>query len=149
VFAVKKYRPYLEDKPFLFPQEFNFRVEHCPGNELPDVLSRQPEDAEVPDDAIAIDVPTLLDEVKAAQLADSDFPGVLERWRRIREEGPREPGERSFPAVYDVVDGHLVKWVIKMKRDKWTPTDHSCLCEVLCTNCLWGVTNVINSVCGF
>jgi hypothetical protein len=159
VFAVKRYRPYLEDKPFLLRtdnkcllwlngakdsnakltrwalllQEFNFRVEHCPGknNELPDVLSRQPEDAKVPDDAedldrmlvpdgeatihpttervCAIDVPTLLDEVKAAQLADPDFPGILERWRRIREEGPQQPGERSFAAVYDVIDGHLVK----------------------------------------
>jgi hypothetical protein len=126
VFAVKKYRPYLEDKPFLFPQEFNFRVEHCPENELPDVLSRQPEDAEMPDDAIAIDVPTLLDEVKAAQLADSDFPGVLQRWQRIREEGPREPGERSFAAVYEVVDGHLVKldgqktllWVLETTRKR-------------------------------
>jgi hypothetical protein len=126
VFAVKKYRPYLEDKPFFFPQEFNFRVEHCPENELPDVLSRQPEDAEMPDDAIAIDVPTLLDEEKAAQLADSDFPEVLERWRRIREEGPREPGERSFAAVYEVVDGHLVKrdgqktllWVLETTRKR-------------------------------
>jgi hypothetical protein len=129
VFAVKRYRPYLEDKPFLLRtdnkcllwlngakdsnakltrwalllQEFNFRVEHCPGknNELPDVLSRQPEDDKVPDDAedldrmlvpdgeatihpttervCAIDVPTLLDEVRAAQLADPDFPGILER----------------------------------------------------------------------
>jgi hypothetical protein len=39
------------------------RVEHCPGknNELPDVLSRQPEDAKVPDDAEDLDrmlVPT-------------------------------------------------------------------------------------------
>jgi hypothetical protein len=49
---------------------------------------------------------------------------------------PRDPTERK-------------EWVIKTKRDKWTPTDHSSLCEVLCTNCLWGVTNVINSVCGF
>jgi hypothetical protein len=159
VFAVKRYRPYLEDKPFLLRtdnksllwlngakdsnakltrwalllQEFNFRVEHCPGknNELPDVLSRQPEDDKVPDDAedmdrmlvpdgeatihpttepvCAIDVPTLLDEVRAAQLADPDFPGILERWRRIREAGPQQPGERSFAAVYDVIDGHLVK----------------------------------------
>lgn len=22
------------------------------------------------------------------------------------------------------------EWLIKMKRDKWTPTDYSCLCEV-------------------
>jgi hypothetical protein len=159
VFAVKRYRPYLEDKPFLLQtdnkcllwlngakdsnakltrwalllQEFNFRVEHCLGknNELPDVLSRQPEDAKVPDDAedldrmlvpdgkatihpttervCAIDVPTLLDEVRAAQLADPDFPGLLERWRRIREEGPQQPGERSFATVYDVIGGHLVK----------------------------------------
>jgi hypothetical protein len=129
VFAIKHYRPYLEDKPFLLRtdnkcllwlngakdsnakltgwslllQEFNFRVEHCPGknNELPDVLSRQPEDVEVPDDTedvdrmlvpkredegtaatervCAIDVPTLMDEVKGIKLADPEFPKVLER----------------------------------------------------------------------
>lgn len=70
VWAVKRYRPYLEDKPFvlrtdsraltwlsqfkdaksklmrwsLLLQEFQFTVEHVPGkdNELPDALSRNP-----------------------------------------------------------------------------------------------------------
>jgi transposase InsO family protein len=176
VFAIKKYRPYLEDKPFLLGtdnkcllwlngakdsnakltrwslllQEFNFRIEHCPGknNELPDVLSRQPEDVEIPDDTedvdrmlvpkrkdeataatervCAIDVPTLMDEVKGIQLADPEFPKVLERWRRIREEGPQEPGERKFAEIYDVLDGHLVKrdgqkillWVPEAARER-------------------------------
>ncbi|KAJ3622289.1 hypothetical protein MTP99_002807 [Tenebrio molitor] len=161
VFAIKKYRPYLEDKPFLLRtdnkcllwlngakdsnakltrwslllQEFNFRIEHCLGknNGLPDVLSRQPEDVEREDEATtatervcAIDVPTLMDEVKGVQLADSEFPKVLERWRRIHEEGPQEPGERKFAEIYDVVDGHLVKrdsqkillWVPEAARER-------------------------------
>jgi hypothetical protein len=176
VFAIKKYRPYLEDKPFLLRadnkcllwligakdsntkltrwslllQEFNFRIEHCPGknNELPNVLSRQPEDVEIPDDTedvdrmlvpqrkdeataatervCAIDVPTLMDEVKGIQLADPEFLKVLERWRRIREEGPQEPGERKFAEIYDVLDGHLVKrdgqkillWVPEAARER-------------------------------
>jgi hypothetical protein len=176
VFAIKKYRPYLEDKPFLLRtdnkcllwlngakdsnakltrwslllQEFNFRIEHCPGknNELPDVLSRQPEDVEIPEDTedvdrmlvpkrkdeataatervCAIDVPTLMDEVKGIQLADPEFQKVLERWRRIREEGPQGPGERKFAEIYDVLDGHLVKrdgqkillWVPEAARER-------------------------------
>ena len=72
VWAVRRYRAYLEDKEFtlrtdnkallwvntakssnpkltrwaLLLQEFKFKVEHCPGklNQLPDLLSRDPED---------------------------------------------------------------------------------------------------------
>jgi hypothetical protein len=156
VWAVKKYRPYLEEGPFvlrtdnkallwlntakesnakltrwaLHLQEFSFTVEHCPGkeNELPDLLSRQPDEnvvdtededdermlvpktCRLPTEAInTIDVPTLVDEVKAAQLTDPDFPGILQRLNRIQREGARERGEKTFAEVYFVECGHLFK----------------------------------------
>jgi hypothetical protein len=156
VWAVKKYRPYLEEGPFvlrtdnkallwlntakesnakltrwaLHLQEFSFTVEHCPGkeNELPDLLSRQPDEnvvdtededdermlvpktCRLPTEVInTIDVPTLVDEVKAAQLTDSDFPGILQRLNRIQREGARERGEKTFAEVYFVECGHLFK----------------------------------------
>jgi hypothetical protein len=156
VWAVKKYRPYLEEGPFvlrtdnkallwlntakesnakltrwaLHLQEFSFTVEHCPGkeNELPDLLSRQPDEnvvdtededdermlvpktCRLPTEAInTIDVPTLVDEVKSAQLTDPDFPGILQRLNRIQREGARERGEKTFAEVYFVECGHLFK----------------------------------------
>jgi hypothetical protein len=156
VWAVKKYRPYLEEGHFslrtdnkallwlntakessakltrwaLLLQEFSFTVEHCPGkqNELPDLLSRQPDEDAVhgeaeddermlaprtcrlPTEVInTIDVPTLVDEVKAAQLADPDFPETLQRLARVRREGARERGERFFAEVYFVEGEHLFK----------------------------------------
>jgi hypothetical protein len=167
VWAVKRYRPYLEEKPFvlktdnkallwlnttkesnakltrwaLLLQEFSFRVEHVPGkeNELPDLLSRQPSDDNVCEEAEeddrmlvpmrdsqhrevlnAIDVPTLADEVKAAQHADQDFPGIVARLQRILAEGPREPGERSFAENYLLEDGNLVKQA-GQRRLLWVP----------------------------
>jgi hypothetical protein len=156
VWAVKKYRPYLEEGPFILRtdnkallwlntakesnakltrwalhlQEFSFTVEHCPGkeNELPDLLSRQPDEnvvdtededdermlvpktCRLPTEAInTIDVPTLVDEVKSAQLTDPDFPGILQRLNRIQREGARERGEKTFAEVYFVECGHLFK----------------------------------------
>jgi hypothetical protein len=125
----------------LLLQEFSFRVEHVPGkeNELPDLLSRQPSDDNVCEEAEeddrmlvpmrdsqhrevlnAIDVPTLADEVKAAQHADQDFPGIVARLQRILAEGPREPGERSFAENYLLEDGNLVKQA-GQRRLLWVP----------------------------
>jgi hypothetical protein len=122
-------------------QEFSFRVEHVPGkeNELPDLLSRQPSDDNVCEEAEeddrmlvpmrdsqhrevlnAIDIPTLADEVKAAQHADQDFPGIVARLQRILAEGPREPGERSFAENYLLEDGNLVKQA-GQRRLLWVP----------------------------
>lgn len=83
IWAVKKYRTYLEDRRFilrtdskaltwlttmkdaggklarwsLLLQEFVFDVEHCPGrlNDLPDALSRLPADEPVPADTVEAD----------------------------------------------------------------------------------------------
>lgn len=144
VWRIKKYRAYLEDQPFLLKtdnksllwlnsakdsnakltrwflllQEFNFRVEHCAGkaNELPDLLSRDPD--QVIDDGsieslermfvpqpttqreqsealMALDIPTLLEEMKTAQKASPDYPRIINRINRIQNEGPREQGDTT------------------------------------------------------
>ncbi|KAH0815108.1 hypothetical protein GEV33_007683 [Tenebrio molitor] len=69
-----------------------------------------PKTCRLPTEAInTIDVPTLVDEVKSAQLTDPDFPGILQRLNRIQREGARERGEKTFAEVYFVECGHLFK----------------------------------------
>ncbi|KAJ3656460.1 hypothetical protein Zmor_015536 [Zophobas morio] len=177
VWAVRKYRAYLEDREFtlrtdnkallwlnsakdinakltrwaLLLQEFKFRVEHCPGkdNQLPDLLSRDPAGDELTDEVesiermllpslgaaedrhddqasatittlAAIEVVTFADEIRAAQLADPEFPGMIRRLEAIAEEGPQAPGDAAFARNYYTEDGFL--WRRGDPRRLWVPT---------------------------
>ncbi|CAB0041804.1 unnamed protein product [Trichogramma brassicae] len=129
IWAIKRFRHYLEDAPFtlrtdsktltwlhkfkdtrgkllrwsLLLQEFQFKIEHCPGkdNELPDLLSRNPlgtqrEDIEdvdrmMPPEAPSSPEPTppklmmirteepLVDEIKRLQQEDPNHEGIAKR----------------------------------------------------------------------
>lgn len=158
VWAVKRYRPYLEDRPFtlrtdnrslvwlqktrdtkakiarwaMLLQEFNFNIEHCPGtrNELPDLLSRAPDD--IQHDAIneevmlppqtahdapstldetvlcAFNVRTLYDEVREAQLHDRSCRRLVERWLRLQGTEP-QGWQRAYLQHYAVEDDLLFR----------------------------------------
>ena len=99
IWAIKRFRQYLQDQPFtlhtdskvltwlerfkdtrdkltrwsLLLQEFSFTIEHCPGkdNELPDALSRNPQDNEHEelDDQERMMIPVI-----AEQAHDDDTP---------------------------------------------------------------------------
>lgn len=105
VWAVKRYRPYLEDREFtlrtdnkallwlntakdsnakltrwaLLLQEFKFVVEHCAGktNYLPDLLSRNPEEDEVKPEVESIDR-MLIPGSSTGELPPIDPPLVLQ-----------------------------------------------------------------------
>lgn len=126
IWAIKRYRPLLEGRRFtvktdsqaltwlqrfkdtkakllrwtLLLQEFDFQIEHCPGklNELPDVLSRDPDSQLVGDDEdserlvppavgeiFAVDVP-LPQLIKAAQQTDALTQRMI-----VRTQDPDDP----------------------------------------------------------
>lgn len=163
VWGIRRFRGYLEDRPFvlrtdnrallwlnrskdakakltrwsLLLQEFNFRIEHCPGrcNELPDTLSRDPDDVPVPPEVTdeerllppqasvatpdagqpnvlcAGEVRTLTDEIKAGQLQDRSAQRLIRRWIHFgrRPAAIREAWERRFVRFYTVHDGYLYR----------------------------------------
>lgn len=161
IWAIKRFRPYLEDQPFtlrtdsraltwldrlkdsrdklrrwaLLLQEFTFRVEHVPGryNELPDALSRNPEeqthvelddvdrmlppkvnlreDAEVPLTAYRVTkVAPLAEEIRLAQQADPVLSDIAQRALR---------GHTSLDNGYTVMQGMLWQW--EESGQRWTP----------------------------
>lgn len=168
VWAVKKFRPFLEDRKFtlktdsrallwldrtkdarskltrwaLLLQEFKFEVQHCPGkeNELPDALSRSPEnrliDPEIVDETRLIpeynNPPTskqidsavclfqtmaatdpadatnpVVVDVQNAQQQDETVAQLVQKWTRMREEGPAENEDDAILQLYSNNDGYL------------------------------------------
>lgn len=150
VWALKKHRPLLEGQKFiartdsqaltwlhrfrdqrakllrwsLLLQEFDFTLEHCPGkeNQLPDVLSRSPDDNTTKTDGYErllppeapLEVPnqtpislqalpgTIIDVVQAAQSADRETQEFV---RRCAE--PEDEHHQGLNRAYSVTDGYL------------------------------------------
>lgn len=165
VWAVKRYRPYLENREFTLKtdnkallwlnsakdstakltryaivlQEFKFIVEHCAGkdNELPDLLSRDPDVQLVPD---SLDEPekmfapvkcgekvetmymtqpqSFLEEIMKKQREDPQLELAKERLKKIGENGATEPGEAAFRNHYEIRNGQL--WN-KTHNQLWVP----------------------------
>ncbi|CAB0029094.1 unnamed protein product, partial [Trichogramma brassicae] len=161
IWAIRHFRPYLEDKPFtlytdskvltwldkfkdtrdkltrwaLLLQEFSFKVIHCPGksNELPDVLSRNPDINEqeksfVPDEdrllppddtpyAYIIELNSLFDKIRIAQHADKQISSKTKKFLRLVlcPEEFLSKDDKHFLNQYDVLDGSL--W-IKVSGDQ-------------------------------
>ena len=162
VWAVKKYRHLLEDRPFtlktdnkgltwlhrfketrdklkrwaLLLQEFNMKIEHCPGkeNQLADLLSRNPVEeiteelddqerllppindeavplSEVePDSAIfTIDSLTLVEEIRDAQQNDPYHSKMAKRYIDLTQRNNLTEEEQCFINHYGVIDGVLWK----------------------------------------
>lgn len=147
IWAIKTFRPYLEDKRFtlrtdsktltwlntmkesktklarwaLLLQQYNFRLEHCPGknNELPDLLSRNPDSvvsldledcepllppqphkcAEATVDPVIVcplEARTLADEVREAQEHDIDIQRKITLWGDLQHQEEVQPWQESF-----------------------------------------------------
>lgn len=147
VWAVKKFRPYLEDGHFtlrtdsrsltwlhsmkdqrakltrwaLSLQDLSFQIKHCPGeaNELPDALSRTPDDVPAldPYDADRLvppvlglnEVPTLAEEVAAAQREDPDLRPILDHWENLPPHGPYQHDDQQFLERYVIHEGALYR----------------------------------------
>ncbi|CAB0037919.1 unnamed protein product [Trichogramma brassicae] len=144
VWAVKKFRPYLEDRPFtlrtdshtvtwlqrfkntrdkltrwaLLLQEFQFSIEHCAGreNELPDLLSRNPQE-QTPEGLG--DTDRLLPPVRRAPqiglLAAEAHPVVKEIQEAQKKETTNGPAEdyRDWRRENGLI------WVRLRQQNKW------------------------------
>uniref|UniRef100_V5GSD8 RNA-directed DNA polymerase n=1 Tax=Anoplophora glabripennis TaxID=217634 RepID=V5GSD8_ANOGL len=147
VWAIKKYRMFLQDGPFrlytdnrsllwlkkyqderakltrwaLMLQGYQFEVVHVPGtrNELPDYLSRNPEQAMEEDQPTEdenqhpllnqIQESTLYEEIAAAQREDDSCQQDRARLQRLAREEPADADERRIREEYALVDDCIWK----------------------------------------
>lgn len=141
VWAVRRYRPLLEGRRFtvrtdsraltwlarfkdtktkllrwaLLLQEFDFAIEHCPGeqNQLADVLSRDPEEvtaADDPDEHLRLLPPginALLDEPLPVQVMQAQKTDALTRRMIERLGDPDDPDAATLAETMAVLNGHL------------------------------------------
>lgn len=158
IWGVKTFRAYLEDKPFklrtdnktitwlnkmkesktklarwaLLLQQYNFQLEHCPGvtNELPDLLSRNPDNvtagadlencekllppqqantvenpASIPAVVCQLEVRTLADEVRQAQQHDQEVQRKITLWNDLHNQDAIHPWQEAFLMVFHVHEG--------------------------------------------
>lgn len=163
---IKKYKIYLEDKPFtlrtdnrsllwldknkdaktkltrwsLLLQEYSFNMEHCPGkeNELPDFLSRNPENNEERegldlermfppeyrnfknhheyDNLQQLLVSDLQDDVILAQQQSRRIQQNIRKWQYIEENGAEGQSDRNFHANHKYHEG--IFWRTHQGLDK-------------------------------
>ena len=167
IWAIKRFRQYLEDQPFtlrtdskgltwlerfkdkrdklarwsLLLQEFSFRIEHCPrkNNELPDALSRHPQDnvhvelddqermmvPEGAEQAQGDDTPDVylvteggLDEdIRMAQQSDPQLNKLARRYLDVVRRSELKPKDQNLVKRYNVVNGAL--WQLDSYDQKW------------------------------
>lgn len=171
IWAIKRYRSFIDGNHFilrtdsraltwlnqlkdvrtkltrwsLLLQEFSFTIEHCPGrtNELPDLLSRYPEESKninepdmerilIPyyDTEPASETPTLnninatttMQAVLDAQLQDTYIQSQIRRWRQIEQTGPKNKRDRQFFNLYNAKEGPLRRQVNSNEYKVVVPT---------------------------